>query len=206
MKKYELFIKDIFDSFKCKNKNDLLKCIPIYDDKNSICGYLVPIIKDFQTVMPSCASLFAQWRNENPSMSADSFTATAPGTEKWLDNLIIGRDDRILFLIISVDLLKIGHIGYSSFVFDEKCCEVDAVLRGEKSIMPGMMTFALRALIDWGLERLELENIRLRVFSDNLNAIKFYKRNGFYIIEEGVAVSDSSDKTYTVMQLEKIMY
>lgn len=206
MKEYELFIKNTFNSFKCKNKNDLLKCIPVRNDEDSICGYLVPIVRDFRTVMPGCASLLAQWRNENPSMSADSFTATVRGTEKWLDNLVIGRDDRILFMVVSVDFIKIGHIGYSSFLFNEKCCEVDAVLRGEKSVMPGMMTFALRALTGWGLESLKLENIRLRVFSDNFNAINFYKRNGFYIIEEGVAVTGNSDKTYTVMQLEKIMY
>ena len=164
------------------------------------------MIREFRTVWPDLAVIFARWRNENPTMSSDKFIATCEGTAQWLDNMVISRDDRILFLILSLDGVKIGHIGYSSFNYEEKCCEVDAVLRGEKLSMPGMMTCALGALIHWGLNDLQLENIRLRVFDDNLHAIDFYKRNCFSIIEENCPVENCTEKTYTVMQLQKSLW
>ncbi|WP_069998734.1 GNAT family N-acetyltransferase [Cellulosilyticum sp. I15G10I2] len=176
--------------------------MPIYNQQDTLCGYLVPVIKAYRIVMPVCGKLLARWRNENPSMSADQFTATSQGTEKWLDELIIQRDDRILFLIVTVDGEKVGHIGYSSFNYEEQSCEVDAVLRGEKSVHPGMMTFALGALTSWGLKDLKLLIIRLRVFSDNTRAVAFYKRNNFYIEAENHPVGQGSSKTYTVMRLQ----
>ena len=201
LNEYQLFIKNTFDGLKRKSKDDMLYCIPIYGDHDNLCGYLIPIIQEYPIALPECAAIFAKWRNENPSMSGNEFIATTEGTEKWLRDLVINRDDRILFLIFSVDGTKIGHIGYSSFQFEDKSCEVDAVLRGEKLILPGMMTFALRALINWGLKELQLMVIRLRVFSDNVEAIDFYKRNCFYIEEENRPVVHGSKKTYTVMRL-----
>lgn len=147
--------------------------------------------------MPWCAKLLAEWRNENPSMSSEWFIATTAGTERWLDEKVIGWSDRILFLITTVDGYNIGHIGFCSFDWEEKSCEVDAVLRGEKSTRPGMMTHALRALLDWGILDLQIEIIRLRVLPDNFHAIRFYKQNHFMIERE------NPQEKFTVMRLVK---
>jgi RimJ/RimL family protein N-acetyltransferase len=130
-------------------------------------------------------------------MSSEPFIATTAGTEKWLDEKVIGRSDRILFLIVTLDGHKIGHIGFSAFDWEEKSCEVDAVLRGEKPAHPGLMTHALRALLDWGLGNLQVEIVRLRVLPENFHAIRFYKKNHFIIEKE-----DSQEK-FTVMRLVK---
>lgn len=203
LNEYQLFIKKTFDRFKCKNKSNFLKCIPVYDDTGTICGYLRPITKDYRVTLRGCAWLLAKWRGENPSMSARPFLATEENTERWLDELVIDRDDRILFLIIAADGTMIGHIGYSAFDYDEKSCEVDAVLRGEKTLIPGMMTFAIRALIDWGLADLRLEIIRLRVFADNLQAIHFYEKNFFLSQEQNPPAERSNEKQFIVMQLQE---
>ena len=201
MQDYRQRIKQVFDGLKCKNKGDALKIFPIFDDGAIPCGYLRPVTMDYCESIPNCAELLAKWRNENPTLSAEPFLATAEGTRKWLDELILGRDDRILFLIIASDGTKVGHIGFSSFSYDERCCEVDAVVRGEKNLYPGMMTFALRSLLAWGIRDLKLLTIRLRVFSDNGRAIRFYERNGFSIEQEGIPTHPPSQKVYTGMRL-----
>jgi len=199
---YASFIKVVFDSYKCKSREDLLHCIPIYDDEDLICGYLRPITADFHSTLPGISALIAQWRNENPTLSAQSFLATEEGSKAWLDTLVIDRDDRLLFLILALDGTRIGHIGFSSFDYEERCCEVDAVLRGEKSVYPGMMAFALRALVNWGLCVLRLDTIQLRVFQDNSHAIRFYQRNGFLIEKQEEPSEENTGKLHTVMRLD----
>ena len=184
MEDYSLFIKEIFDRFKCKSPFDILKLIPVYDREGIICAYLRPVTKDYRVTLPGCAALLSQWRRENPSISTGTFEVTEERTEKWLDRHVVDRDDRILFLILGLDGTSIGHLGFSSFNYEERCCEVDAVLRGIKDRYPGIMAFAMHSLIYWGLRDLKLEHIKLRVFSDNEGAIAFYYKCGFVFLTQ----------------------
>ncbi len=202
MEAYQAFIKTVFDSFKCMRKQELLRCIPIYDDNGALAGYLRPITRDYRESLPGCAAQLALWRNANPSLSAETFTATAETTREWLDCHVIGRADRLLFYIVLPGGRRVGHIGFSSFDYDARCCEVDAVLRGEKEALPGIMTFALHALIRWGIAALRLNAIELRVFSDNDRAIAYYKRNHFVSTEENLPVPGVQGKRYTRMRLD----
>ena len=202
MEAYRMFIKTVFDSFKCIRKHEMLRCIPIYDDGEALVGYLRPITRDYQESLPGCAMQLALWRNANPSLSAEPFTATEETTREWLDHFVIGRADRLLFYIVLPDGRRVGHIGFSSFDYDARCCEVDAVLRGEKDALPGIMTFALHALIRWGLAALRLTGIELRVFSDNGHAIAYYQRNYFASTQENLPVPGVPGKRYTRMRLD----
>lgn len=195
--RYAAFLCRAFDGMKCKNRSDLLHCIPIRDKTGSAVGLLRPITADFRESLPGCAAVLSRWRNENPSLSAEPFTATESGTEHWLDEKVIGRGDRLLFLILSNSGAKIGHIGFSSFSYGERACEVDAVLRGDKNASPGLMGLALSSLIGWGKRRLRLHVIRLRVFDENAHAIRFYERNGFKLEK----LLRTPEKTYRVMRL-----
>ncbi len=199
---YQVFIEGLFDRFKQKSEGDPLLCLPIASDNGETVGQLRPITRDFRLSLPGCPALLARWRNENPTLSAQSFTATTAGTARWLEEQIIGRGDRLLFLIVLLDDSLVGHIGFSSFEYAHRLCEVDAVLRGEPNAPPGIMTFAMRALINWGLQELGLNHIQLRVFSDNTHAIRFYKRNDFYIEAENLPAGEYAEKAYTLMRLD----
>jgi RimJ/RimL family protein N-acetyltransferase len=200
---YRQFIRDTFDSLKRKRAEDMLWLLPIQDDEGNLCGYLRPVTADYRESLPGCAAQLCRWRNENQAaFSAEPFTANLESTERWLDELVLAREDRILFLIATPDGHRIGHIGFSTFSFDSKRCEVDAVLRGEKKGFPGMMTFALRSLIQWGLEELKLSEIRLRVFSDNQRAIVFYRKNGFVAEDTPDSGHTSPDRHYMGMRLD----
>lgn len=181
MKQYNLLIKEIFDKYKCKAKHDILHLIPIYDEEEELIAYLRPITLDYRTTIKDCAEFMGKWRAENPSISASSFEITTERTEKWLDNLVIGRDDRLLFLIQTLENQYIGHVGYSNFSYDSKTAEIDSILRGVKDVYPGIMTYAVKALLKWGIDFLHLEHIELSTDSDNNKSQALYKRCGFEI-------------------------
>lgn len=176
---YQDFIKSIFDSYKCKKKFDILHMIPVYDNHDEIVAYLRPITVNYRDTIKDCAELMGKWRAENPSISASTFEITKERTERWLDNLIIGREDRLLFMIQALDGRFLGHVGYSNFRYDEETAEIDSILRGVKNEMPGIMTFALRTLLWWGKEVLNLKHIELTTGPDNYKAQALYKRCGF---------------------------
>jgi Acetyltransferases, including N-acetylases of ribosomal proteins len=179
MNRFKKDLIGILEEYKCKKPFEPIKCIPVYDSGMVCLGYLRPITQDYKDTVPGCAALLSKWRNENSEMSPDPFTATPESTEEWLDHAVLEREDRILFLILSVDGTKIGHMGFSSLNEKEQSMEIDAVIRGERN-NPGMMTFALNSLIRWGLDTLKMKKITLRVLSGNSHAIRFYKRNFFF--------------------------
>lgn len=176
---YQSFIKNTFDNYKCKKKFNLLHMIPVYNDHGELIAYLRPITADYRDTIKDCAELMGRWRAENPSISASTFEITKERSEKWLDNLIIGREDRLLFMIQTLDGRFLGHVGYSNFRYDEKTAEIDSILRGVKDEFPGIMTFALQSLLWWGKEELRLEHIELTTGPDNHKAQALYKRCGF---------------------------
>lgn len=179
MADYKEFITELFDSYKCKNKFDILKSLPVYDGEDNIIAYLRPITADYRDTIKDCAFMMGEWRKQNPSISASTFEITVERTERWLDNLVIGRIDRLLFMVQLLDGTYIGHVGYSSFDFDTKTAEIDSILRGVKGVVPGIMTFALRTLLWWGKEVARIEHIELSTDTDNEKSQALYKRVGF---------------------------
>lgn len=183
MIEYQEFIKSTFDSYKCKNKYDILKSLPVYNSEDELIAYLRPITADYRKTIKNCAQLLGDWRELNPSISASTFKITVERTEKWLDNLIIGRDDRLLFMIQTLNGEYLGHVGYSSFDYDSRTAEIDSILRGVKGVYPGIMTHCLRTLLWWGKEVIKLENIELSTEDDNEKSKALYARSGFSIIK-----------------------
>lgn len=178
---YKLFIEEIFDRYKCKEKWDILCLLPVYNNKNEIVAYLRPITANYRETIKDCAEMLGKWREENPSISASTFKITKERTEKWLDNLIIGRADRLIFLIQTLDGKYIGHVGYSNFTYETQTAEIDSILRGVPEVYPGIMTFAINALLNWGKKTLNLKSIELSTDTDNEKSQSLYRRCGFRI-------------------------
>lgn len=173
-------VVSVFKRMKRKDPADPLALLPIRDRGGALKGWLRPITMDWRETLPGISALLCRWRNENQeALSAAPFTATEESTTCWLDQQVLGREDRLLFLITGLAGEPVGHIGLSSFDFAKKFCEVDAVLRGEKQGHPGIMAQALHTMTDWALRELKLQSIGLRVLHGNNRAIAFYLRNGF---------------------------
>lgn len=179
MTDYEKFISEIFDRMKCKDVRDPLVCLPIRNTENELIAFLRPITKEFRKSDAYLPALMTKWRIENPTISTGIFVPNEDRTAKWLDDLVIGRPDRMLFTVQSLKNEPLGHIGYSNFNFTEGWGELDSVLRGDKKAMPGLMTFATFSLMKWGYSTLKMKQIKLSCFSDNDSAVTFYKRMGF---------------------------
>ena len=166
-------IKKIKKEDKEKNK------IPIYNNQ-IIIGYLIPITEDILNNTEDI-QLLAKWREENQEWFPSQFKVTFEGTKKWIKDSLLAEADRLLYWVCDNQEYKIGHIGLYRFDCYNKSCEIDNVIRGDKSLVKGIMSCASQSLIQDSLKSYQLQNIYLRVFSDNKTAIGFYDK--LYFVE-----------------------
>ena len=177
--RYEEQVTEKLNHYKRKQASDKLVLIPVLDANERTIGFLRPITADFETTIAGCAELLSVWRAENPTLSPTRFHITHEGTERWITNAIINNNQRILFMVEDISGSYIGHMGFADFDYATRSAEVDLVLRGRKDTAYGLMEYAIRALVNWGRQELELEHIGLDVLWDNAHAISFYERCGF---------------------------
>lgn len=177
--RYEKQVTEKLNRYKRKRSSDNLVLVPILDAEEHTIGFLHPITADFKTTIAGCVELLSSWRAENPTLSPTRFHVTHEGTERWINNLIINNDQRILFMIEDISGNYIGHMGFAGFNYAAQSADVDLVLRGKKNTAYGLMEHSIRALVRWGRQELELEHIGLDVLWDNAHAISFYERCGF---------------------------
>lgn len=159
--------------------------LPIYRNREKIAD-LIPLTKKNlidNKENKRIIKLLMDWREKN-SKWFDIFKVTEEGTKKWLKEKVIECNDRILFLIQTLDGSFIGHLGLYRFDVEDQSCELDNVIRGEKNAIPGLMTYAAKALMIWSFDSLKLKAMNLRVFSDNVKAVTLYERCGFKKIRE----------------------
>jgi RimJ/RimL family protein N-acetyltransferase len=179
MTDYRAFILSKFNAYKCKGPRDALIQLPVRDDSGNLVAFMKPVIQEWRVTDAHLAELLTRWREENPTISTGKFKATAERTATWLDKLIVGRDDRLMFMLNDPQGAPIGHLGYSNFDYPNECGEIDSVLRGVKEGYPGIMVLATRTLVAFGLKDLAMRDVKLSVFSDNEHAVRFYERFGF---------------------------
>ncbi len=168
-----------------EEKFDLLKNPKVYNDqipvfnKVEVIAYLKPIQYNFLNLDYNLSKLLSKWRVENPSISTATFKVTEDRTSRWLLSHVLDRKDRIIFMIYSLEHEPLGHIGLSNVNYNKNSVELDSVLRGVKSYLPGLMTYSTKSLIDFALNYFKFSDIYLSVFSDNFQAIRFYKKLNF---------------------------
>lgn len=123
--------------------------------------------------------MLMDWRRT----AAPAFLVQSPlsmaSTQRWMIRELLNLPRRILFWVTTAQGERIGHVGLYHFHFADRRVELDNVVRGVSDVFPGGMGLALRALIDWVFERLEMTQMGLRVFADNTRAVQLYERLGF---------------------------
>jgi len=121
--------------------------------------------------------IIGKWRKNNEKWFSAQFNITIERTTKWFKEKLIDAPDRILF-IIKVGDSYIGHVGLFRFDFENKACEIDNIIRGE-SAYPGIMYNAIKNMMDWGKDTLELKGYSLQAASKNERAMRLYEKLGF---------------------------
>jgi RimJ/RimL family protein N-acetyltransferase len=119
-----------------------------------------------------------QWRNRFVRSFLTEFEATEERTARWLTTMVGPDDTRILFMVDDARTGRtVGYMGLAFIDWERGSGEADAIVRGGDAA-PGMMTRALRTMLDWARVQLGLHELGVRVRSDN-PAVTFYRKLGF---------------------------
>jgi len=121
--------------------------------------------------------LLGEWRNRHVKSFLTEFVAHDARTTEWLTTAIHGNDGKLLFMLDALDGTRLGHLGLGFIDWDRRYGEADAIVSGGAS-PPGLMKLALQTLLRWAREQLSLEQLAVRVRSDN-PAVAFYEKVGF---------------------------
>ena len=176
LQEYQEKIKTVFWDLKQINRYDdlLARSIRLSDNK----GYLLCISELFADDDDLISSL-TKWRSEAITFQ-DTFQPTFESTKKWIRKYLLDVPDRILFLVLNRHGHAIGHLGYANSLNDRRLMEVDNVIRGVKNTEQGIMSYGMKALINWaGL--FSPQGLYLRTLEENTHAVDFYKTLGFDI-------------------------
>ena len=163
-----------------KMKTDPTFFLPV-KNYDSLIGFLRPITY-FDIGDDSVINNLTNWRNENISAYLNHQLATFEGTRRWLSKFILDNKKKILLIFFSENNEPIGHMELADGLDTKSYIEMDNIVRGFKSIVPGIITLALYDLITWVFLHSNVEKVYLRVFSDNRKGLNMYKKLKF---EEG---------------------
>lgn len=142
-----------------------------------VCALLRPVVTRRELQSEEDVRYLTEWRNRHIKSFLHEFVATVPRTRNWLAETVGPSDTKILFMVDLPDGTTIGYMGLAFIDWNKGYGEVDAVVRGREAPR-GLMSEALRTLTEWASQRLGLEDIGVRVRSDN-TALEFYKKFGF---------------------------
>ena len=137
--------------------------------------WLRPIATRPENINSQDVSKLTAWRNLYPKSFLTEFKATIPQTYSWLSEKV-HFDNKILFMIESCDG-SVGYMGIGFIDWNKSYLEPDSIVSGGKH-PKGLMTAALLTLLHWSRGQLGLNNVGIRVLSDN-PALTFYNRLGF---------------------------
>lgn len=157
-----------------------------HQELNSMCisleggGFLQPIGK-LHADNESLITHLKDWRNSALYAYYKSPEASIESTKKWLNQVLIASESKVLFLIYNKKTELIGHIGLA---FHEeqilpRAVELDNLLRDPLTKSDGSFSNAIITLQRWARNTLLAENIFLRVLSSNLKAFDFYRNREF---------------------------
>jgi RimJ/RimL family protein N-acetyltransferase len=139
--------------------------------------FLRPIATDKNKLNKNDIHLLSEWRNKFVRSFLTEFRANDERTASWLTEHVAKNDQKIMFMIDTLDNIPIGHVGLGFINWETGYVEADAIVRGA-SARKGLMREALRLLLTWAETSLGLDNAWVRVRSDN-PAVVFYQNTGF---------------------------
>lgn len=174
MSEYKTSVVNLISKLKDQDYGDTRIPSPLNDGV-----YLIPVTNDCDT--DAFAQQLTTWRRNARHAFPRIHEFTVARTQRWLQESLLARPDRLLFMVIDGDDREVGHMGVSNFCFERKVCDLDNVLRGLKSARAGAMYSAGLAIFGWIAGDLGIARVRLRVFNELTPAILLYHRWGFRV-------------------------
>lgn len=135
--------------------------------------YLSPInVEDVETYM--------KWMNDKSvtdNIGRTQYVTTFESEKEWIES--INKGNKYQFAIVNNDNKLIGNCSLFDIDFINGNATVGIFIGEEEYRNKGLGTEALKILIGYGFNNLNLNNIMLTVFSFNERAIKCYRKVGF---------------------------
>lgn len=124
--------------------------------------------------------IYTQWVNDLDVASGMIFSAMVIGPESERDALIRLSESGQHFAIVDMETDElIGNCGFASMDHVNKVAEVGIFIGHQDYRSMGYGTEALRLLLDYAFNILNMHNIRLSVYDFNKPAIACYRKVGF---------------------------
>ncbi|WP_026480113.1 GNAT family N-acetyltransferase [Ahrensia sp. 13_GOM-1096m] len=155
--------------------------LPVIDRNGYECAQLVPIGKADTQDDYLIKSIF-KWRNRH--MESFATRIANPSIEKtrsYLENIPIGKPDRILFRLIAKGKL-VGHVGLCS-VNNTKICDIDNLMIGEVGLGLELAMFCELTLLHFCFDQLDVSEVAADVLNTNRAAYGLHRLVGMKVKE-----------------------
>jgi len=102
---------------------------------------------------------------------------------EWYNYIVNSSCDLVFAILVNNGKKYIGNCGLHKINFDERSCEF-GIFIGEKNYWNrGLGSDAIKTLIQFAIEELKLNKLKLNVYEYNHRAIKVYKNCGFFTVD-----------------------
>lgn len=145
---------------------------------------LEPINCKADKIDNSVVEMLTNARNSNANSFLTIFTATTDRTKNWLVNYVANDSVRILFVLKEINTSNL--YGYMGLAYGDDFgtrIEGDAIVKYSEITEAGLMRKAFVQLVEWVSKGLGINEIWIRVLSDN-PALGFYERCNFACISK----------------------
>ena len=145
--------------------------------------------------------IIRQWRNQDDVRNnfINNYIISSEQQKKWYTNYLKNDKTDKMFLFY-LEEEPIGCVALYNINQENKNAEFGRLMIGkEKHRKKGYAQNATYRICKYGFNTLELENIYLSVFGDNIKAAKLYEKLGFKSIGEEIV----NERTLIQMNLNK---
>lgn len=192
---------DILQTYKLNDDPTNRFKLPIFDSEGHCLGTLECVdrvlVKD-----PIVIAELTDWRARYMRYFLTQFVATSERTERWLKQVVLPSNDRMLFLICSEEGKPVGNFGVCNIGFVQG--ELDNLIRGRKGGHPKLVFYSEVAMLSWMFGPLSLKTANLHVFSSNIKTIQLHSSVGFTISSsQRLHRLEGNDEVYFLVNSDK---
>ena len=130
---------------------------------------------------------YTKWINDpaiSDNMESSSYLISIANEKEWLENAETAKDYYVFAIVKTDGDELLGNCSFYDIYHIHRRAKIWLVIGEESNRGKGYGTEALRLLLRYGFNTLNLNNIMLQVFAFNEQAIACYKKVGFKTIGE----------------------
>ena len=173
---------EIIARMKGSSRNvSMQMALPIADSAGRVIGMLVPM-GHWAWLDNNVVECFRDWRQRFMRMFFVRFESSSESTIRYLRDLAVGSNDRLMFLMLDVGGRIVGHVGIANI--SQEQCELDNLIRGVGGGEPRLIYYAELAILRWCFQVLGVKKVDARVISYNWMAKALHEEVGFQLISQ----------------------